>query len=734
MYAASDESKEIYVWRRGREAPLINLTGISSLVTSLNLNTTDAELVSGLKGGMIIIWDLESSKVKYTLAGHSSSITTINSIKSEDSEISFLSASSDGKIKLWDVRSKNASATIKAHSGPIKALSPSPNGRYLASGSEDGMTRLWDLKANKIVKEFSIQGQGGVNCVEINPYAITLAYGTNDRTIKHWDLEKYSLISVTAYDRTPIIKIKFDLTGKNIFSATNESIKYWMVADEEPKLIYLAEAGWKQLHDINVIEGEGIYAVGTYGNKISYWFLPWDAINSNNSQKNTNSDILSEFNNVKRNFPKKLKSKEEKSSNKNYNSETKYNPDSRSKINNVENGFSSNDVSLIGNINPDLSNFILNDFNNLNNMNHKLHKNKFAHHNSSNIIYKPQNTFIQNDLNIIPFNTKKNSANALVISKSINKLADTNNIEDIDSELILINKNENHTQDEATILKDNNKQNLDISNIYHSNLNMGDNSVIDTSQNEYDILSNLDGLLNDPPEIQEKFNENDVTLRNTAQFDQTINLGDFNISLNLNSNETFHLISQTNDLPLIQEINDKHSNYKNVITQRSNSLKNVAKWWGESNISSTINALKLIKDISVVNDFFKFAFFDREDIEKIYFSYDHALGLLPFINNLISSKYEVYNFTGCRTGMIILRIFNFKISNRHQFSGDDNSIKDDKLKKSNELIQNFDKIFKNTNLKKLIEKTKNNELCKFANSFYTDLEFFLKPYRNKNII
>ena len=85
--------------------------------------------------------------------------------------------------------------------------------------------------------------------------------------------------------------------------------------------------------------------------------------------------------------------------------------------------------------------------------------------------------------------------------------------------------------------------------------------------------------------------------------------------------------------------------------------------------------------------------------------------------------------------MIILRIFNSRISSVYQFSEiNEDSSREDKIKKCREIIFYFEKIFRNPNLKKSMETKKNIELNNISNNFYTDMEFFLKPYRNKNII
>ena len=54
------------------------------------------------------------------------------------------SGSDDGTIRLWDVPTGAATASLKGHHGKVSSLCLLPDGR-LASGSDDGTIRLWDV-------------------------------------------------------------------------------------------------------------------------------------------------------------------------------------------------------------------------------------------------------------------------------------------------------------------------------------------------------------------------------------------------------------------------------------------------------------------------------------------------------------------------------------------------------------------------------------------------------------
>lgn len=275
------------------------------------------------------------------------------------------------------------------------------------------------------------------------------------------------------------------------------------------------------------------------------------------------------------------------------------------------------------------------------------------------------------------------------------------------------------------------QKNVAINNI-NTNINI---SSISNALNNSDLMD-LDPLLNlelhRNNSVSERTNylqtSSDNSVNNFKE-KEPMNL-DLNSFLKGNPDETIHEISQSNDLPILHEINQQHSMLKGSIEKRFNSLKMVCKWWSDSNISSALNALNLMKDLAVMNDFYNYAF-KREDINKIPFTLDQALCMLPNMIKLINSKYENFCVNGCKSTLILLRIMFEKIAliksslNSNQYDGN----KEEQWKKCGQLIELFDTLFKSSQLVKYSKRGSVNELSRVANSLYTDLEFVLKPYK-----
>src|SRR5262249_28597767 len=53
--------------------------------------------------------------------------------------------SDDSTIKLWDVAARKELSTLKGHAGGVLPIAFSPDGKRMASSGDDSTIRLWDV-------------------------------------------------------------------------------------------------------------------------------------------------------------------------------------------------------------------------------------------------------------------------------------------------------------------------------------------------------------------------------------------------------------------------------------------------------------------------------------------------------------------------------------------------------------------------------------------------------------
>jgi WD40 repeat protein len=129
-------------------------------VSTVSFSPEGSTLASGDSKGYVEFWDIRSKNRLDII--QSKELSSINSIDF-NSDGSILAVSGDGNwvdgsyLQLWDVSTKKVIHFLAGHNDPINSVAFSPDGQTLASGSQDGSVKLWDVKSGKELLTLSEQ-------------------------------------------------------------------------------------------------------------------------------------------------------------------------------------------------------------------------------------------------------------------------------------------------------------------------------------------------------------------------------------------------------------------------------------------------------------------------------------------------------------------------------------------------------------------------------------------------
>ncbi len=135
---------------------------------------------------------------------------------------------------------------FREHSGPVFSVAFSPDDKWIASGSADRTTKIWDLASGARLYTLS-EPTDAVQTVAFAPSGGLLSAAGNDRTIRTWTLipQGGTQVRATVAHAAPILRIAYSPDGTLLASSgADRRIKMWHAATGAQVRTIEAQSDW----------------------------------------------------------------------------------------------------------------------------------------------------------------------------------------------------------------------------------------------------------------------------------------------------------------------------------------------------------------------------------------------------------------------------------------------------------------------------------------------------------
>ncbi|QPG75328.1 hypothetical protein FOA43_002681 [Brettanomyces nanus] len=150
----------------------------------------------------------------------------------------FLATGAEDKIiRIWDLATRTVVKYLKGHEQDIYSLDFFPDGTKLVSGSGDRTVRIWDVFTGQCSLTLSIED--GVTTVAVSPDGKLIAAGSLDRTVRVWDANQGFLVErldsaneAGNGHMDSVYSVTFTHDGHEIVSGSlDRTVKLWSLKD-----------------------------------------------------------------------------------------------------------------------------------------------------------------------------------------------------------------------------------------------------------------------------------------------------------------------------------------------------------------------------------------------------------------------------------------------------------------------------------------------------------------------
>ncbi|KAL3912211.1 MAG: hypothetical protein SGPRY_008412 [Prymnesium sp.] len=124
-------------------------------------------------------------------------------------------------VRIWDVKSQANVASFEGHTGVVNCLAFSENGYYLATGSEDATVKIWDLRKLKNIRSISEKRPAPISSLAFDNFGAFLAVGGGEG-ISIYESKGWSLVK--SFDAQSVTGVGFGKAAATVVAGSGDGV------------------------------------------------------------------------------------------------------------------------------------------------------------------------------------------------------------------------------------------------------------------------------------------------------------------------------------------------------------------------------------------------------------------------------------------------------------------------------------------------------------------------------
>jgi WD40 repeat protein/transcriptional regulator with XRE-family HTH domain len=141
-----------------------------------------------------------------------------------------------GHMQIWFYKERRLQFVWRAHHSAVSAVAFSPDEQYLASGSWDGVIKLWNSANGALL--WTSPGVDVIMSLAFSLDGRSLVSGGTDGRIRVWDVSTGALLQTLNEHASPIFCVAWNLNGKILASAGHDArVRLWETQGADAALL-----------------------------------------------------------------------------------------------------------------------------------------------------------------------------------------------------------------------------------------------------------------------------------------------------------------------------------------------------------------------------------------------------------------------------------------------------------------------------------------------------------------